>query len=173
MANILYKQVLVDTNKRSLIKWVGVSDGTTEANTVLLDVASLAFSMNANNQILGTGTDRKSLYRTSIKRIYGQGVFKTKGHIFLKWQSSGANANTPFIAIGDGHFDYNFDAEGMTASIPIIDSANSTGNIIFSSNGNSNGDALTLFIDLKKDGRDFDQGQTRDPAAFNSGAYSR
>ena len=167
MANILYKQVLVDTNKRALVKWVGVSDGTIEANTVLLDVASLAFSMNANNQILGTGTDRKPLYRTSIKRIFGQGVFKNKGHIFLKWQGADTSANTPFIAIGDGHFDYNFDAEGLSASIPVIDSANSTGNIVFSSAGNSNGDALTLFIDLKKDGRDYDQGQTRDPTAFN------
>lgn len=167
MANILYKQVLVDTNRRALVKWVGVSDGTVEANTVLLDVATLAYSMNANNQILGTGTDRKPLYRTSIKRIFGQGVFKNKGHIFLKWQGADTSANTPFISIGDGHFDYNFDAEGMSASIPVIDSANSTGNIVFSSVGNSNGDALTLFIELKKDGRDYDQGQTADPAAFN------
>lgn len=167
MANILYKQVLVDTNRRALVKWVGVSDGTTEANTLLLDVSTLAYSLNANNQILGTGSDKKSLYRTSIKRIYGQGVFKNKGHIFLKWQGTPGSANTPFISIGDGHFDYNFDVEGMTASIPIVDAANSTGNIVFSSVGNSNGDALTMFIELKKDGRDYDQGQTADPTAFN------
>lgn len=167
MANILYKQVLVDTNRRALVKWVGVSDGTTEANTLMLDVATLAFSMNANNQILGSGTDRKPLYRTSIKRIWGQGVFKNKGHIFLKWQGTSGQANTVIASVGDGYFDYSFDAEGMTAAIPIEDSANSTGNIVFSSAGNASGDALTMFIEFKKDGRDYDQGQTRDPAAFN------
>jgi hypothetical protein len=138
----------------------------------LLDVASLAFSMNANNQILGTGTDRKSLYRTSIKRIYGQGVFKNKGHIFLKWQGTNGE-NIPFVAVGDGSFDYNFEVEGMSAAISIVDSANSTGNIVFSSAGNTNGDALTLFIDLKKDGRDYDQGQTAAPRDFNYGVTGR
>jgi hypothetical protein len=34
----------------------------------------------------------------------------------------------------------------------------------------SSADAFTLFIDLRKDSRDYDSGQTADPAAFNLGS---
>ena len=41
--------------------------------------------------------------------------------------------------------------------------------MLFRSSTAGAGDAFTLFIDLKKDGRDFDQGAARDPLAFNRG----
>ena len=161
MATTITKQVLVDTNRRSLVKFVGV--GGTDANTTLLDVSTLQFALNVNNQILGAGVDRKTTYNNTIKRIYGQGQMTSSTNVTLKWKSDSNNA---IVTFGTGHFDYNFDREGMSGAIATPVGANATGNIIFTSTATT-GDAFTLFIDLKKDNRDYDAGQTRDPAAFN------
>lgn len=162
MANGINEQKLVDTNRRALVKYVATVD-TASANVVMLDVSGLAYSLNANGKIMSSNTHIKSLYRTSIKRVWGQGHFKSKGFVTLRW----GGANTEIVSIGDGQFDYNFDAEGLAASIPIQDVANSTGDIVYSATGVASGDGFTLFVDLKKDGRDYDQGQTADPTAFN------
>lgn len=162
MATTLYTTNLVDNNRRSLIKIVGIGGG--DANTLLIDPAKLAFSLNANSKILGTGTDRKASYKTSIKRIWGQGQVALNKVITLQWAD---DTNSPIVTIGTGQFDYNFDAEGLTATINTPVNANAKGNIIFTSTATT-GDAFTLFIDLKKDGGDFDQGQTADPTAFNT-----
>lgn len=163
MATTITTQTLVDNNRRAIIKIVG--EGGTDANAALIDVSSLAYSLNANGKILGTGTDKKSFYRTEIKRIWGQGQMALGKYITLKWNN--ISSNNTIVTFGDGSFNYNFDAEGMTASISNPNVANGNGNIIFSSTAGAT-DAWTLFIDLKKDGRDYDQGQTRDPAAFNA-----
>ena len=76
------------------------------------------------------------------------------------------NANTTILTFGNGWFDYNFDAGSTPGTIEIPDTANSTGDIYFSSTAGAT-DSWTVFIDLKKDGRDFDQGGARDPQAFN------
>jgi hypothetical protein len=162
MANGINEQKLIDSNRRALVKYVATVDSAA-ANVVMLDVSSLAYSLNTNGKIMSSNTNIKSLYRTSIKRVWGQGHFKSKGFVTLRW----GGANTEIISIGDGQFDYNFDAEGLSASIGIQDVANATGDIVYSTAGVASGDGFTLFIDLKKDGRDYDQGQTRDPAAFN------
>jgi hypothetical protein len=96
MANLLRQQKLVDTNKRALIKYVLISDGTAEANTVLLDAGGLAHSLNANNQLLGAGTDRKSPYRITIKRIFGNSM-SNNGIVKIQWQ--GPN-NSEIITFG-------------------------------------------------------------------------
>jgi hypothetical protein len=160
MATVLSTQKIVDSTHRTLIKVVGT--GGSDANTVLIDVGSLAYSLNVNNKILGVGTDRKSTYRTSIKRIWGQA--QTSKVVTLQWQN---DTNSPIVTFGSGYFDYNFDSEGLSAAIYTPTGANNTGNIIFSSTA-TNGDAWTLFIDLKKDNRDYDAGQTADPMAFNN-----
>lgn len=161
MAATVKTEVLVDTNKRSLIKIVATGGGDTD--TLLLDVASLKFSLNANSKILGTGTDRKSKYKTSIKRIFGQGQMADGKVVTLKWQDDNA---TPIVTFGNGQFDYNFDAEGLTGAIYTANVANATGNIRFSATSTT-GEAFTLFIDLKKDNGYYDAGQTADPTAFN------
>ena len=163
MANSVLSTVkLVDSTHRTLIKIVGTGGG--DANVVLIDAASLAFSLNANSKILNSGTDRKSTYRTTIKRIWGQGQIGTNKIVTLQWKD---DTNSPIVTFGTGHFDYNFDREGMTGAIATPVGANATGNIIFTSTATT-GDAFTLFIDLKKDNRDYDAGQTRDPSAFNA-----
>jgi hypothetical protein len=161
MATVLTTQTLVDTNRHSVIKVVGV--GGTDANVSLIKAANLAYAINATGHV--SSTNPKSLNRVAIKRIWGQGQMTAATNVTLKW---GGNSNSAIVTFGTGTFDYNFDASSTQGTIEIPDQANCTGDIIFSSTAGAN-DTWTLFIDLKKDGRDYDQGQARDPLAFNNG----
>jgi len=168
MANVIQEQKLVDSNKHTVIKYVGSVD-TVAANATMMVAANLAFALtsNGNNLLtLGDTTNAKSNYRTTIKRIWGQGHFKSKGYVTLAW---GSVSNNVIVSIGDGQFDYNFDSEGLSSAIGVPNGATSNGNILINTVGVAAGDGFTLFIDLKKDGKDFSQGQHRDPAAFNYG----
>ena len=162
MATVLTTQTLVDTNRHSVIKIVGT--GGTDANVSLIRAANLAFAINATGQV--SATNPKRLNRVAIRRIWGQGQLATAGTgVTLKW---GGNANSAIVTFGNGPFDYGFDAGSTAGTIEIPDQANCTGDIVFSSTAGVS-DSWTLFIDLKKDGKDFDQGQQRDPLAFNRG----
>ena len=160
MATTFTKQVLVDNNRRALVKFVGT--GGTDANTTLLDVSTLKYSLNVNNKILGAGTDRKTTYNNTIRRIFGQGQMSTSTNVTLKWKSDSNNA---IVTFGNGYFDYNFDPQGLTGSIP-LSGANATGDIVFSSTAGAS-DSWTLFVEIHKDASTYDQGQTADPTAFN------
>lgn len=157
MANVIREQKLIDSNKRSLIKYVIVSDGTQESNTRLVDASSLAFAMNATGVI--SQTDMKSNYKTTIKKI--KAYSKTAGSVRLKWEG---DANSEIITFGSASVDFNFENDGAVISNP---EANATGDILISTVGLSSGDAITLFIDLKKNSEDYDAGQTADAYAFN------
>jgi len=166
MANVITEQKIIDNQKRALLKYVIRFDGTATANTLLVNAANLAFSLNATGQIMTSNTNPKSTYHTTIKRIFGQGQFKSGYSVALGWQS---DANTDIVTIGSGWFDYNFDPQGLSAIIPIPNNTgNTTGNIVISGVGSiAASDAVTIFIDLKKDNKDYSAGQTADPAAFN------
>jgi hypothetical protein len=169
MANVVKEQKLVDSNKHTVVKYVATVD-TVAANVSMLVAANLAYALTSNgNNILTPGDwgNTKSNYRTTIKRVWGQGQFKSKGYVTLSW---GSRSNTEIVTFGDGQFDYNFDAEGLCSAIGTPANITSNGDILISTTGVAAGDAFTLFIDLKKDGRDFGQGQHRDPIAFNYGA---
>ena len=157
MANIITEQKLIDSNKRTLVKYVILSDGTQEANTRLLDASSLAFALNATGVI--SQTDPKSNYRTTIKKI--KAYSRTSGSIRLKWQGA---ANSEIITFGSGSVDLNFENDGAVISNP---ETNPTGDILISTANLVFGDAVTLFLDLKKNSEDYDAGQTADPYAFN------
>lgn len=160
MATVLTKQTLVDTNRHAVIKIVGV--GGTDANASLIVAANLAFAINATGAV--STTNPKRLNRVAIKRIWGQGQLATAGTgVTLKW---GGNSNSSIVTFGNGPFDYNFDSGSTPGTIEIPDQANCTGDIVFSSTAGAT-DTWTLFIDLKKDGKDYDQGGARDPQAFN------
>ena len=161
MATVLTTQTLVDTNRHSVIKVVGT--GGTDANVTLVKASNLAYAINATGQV--SSTNPKRLNRVAIKRIWGQGQITAPNAVTLKW---GGNANSAIVTFGTGNFDYTFDSGSTAGTIEIPDTANATGDILFSSTAGA-GDSWTLFIDLKKDGRDFDQGQARDPLAFNNG----
>jgi hypothetical protein len=172
MANVFKEQKLVDSNKHTVVKYVGTVD-TNTSNAMLLTAANLAFALTSNgNSVLTPGDwgNTKSNYRTTIKRIWGQGQTKFNGYLTLSW---GSRSNTEIVTFGDGQFDYNFDSEGLSSAIGVPSGISANGDLLITTTGVVAGDAFTLFIDLKKDGRDFDQGQARDPAAFNYGAYSK
>ena len=161
MATVLTTQTLVDTNRHTVIKVVGV--GGTDANAPLIKASNLAYAINATGQV--SSTNPKRLNRVAIKRIWGQGQIGASKAVTLQW---GGNSNSAIVTFGTGSFDYNFDSSATQGTIEIPDQANCTGDIVFSSTAGA-ADSWTLFIDLKKDGRDFDQGQARDPLAFNRG----
>jgi hypothetical protein len=161
MATVLTTQTLVDTNRHTVIKVVGV--GGTDANVSLIKAANLAYAINATGQV--SSTNPKRLNRVAIKRVWGQGQMTAAKAVTLQW---GGNSNSAIVTFGTGSFDYNFDASSTQGTIEIPDQANCTGDIVFSSTAGAT-DTWTLFIDLKKDGRDYDQGQARDPLAFNNG----
>ena len=141
MATILSTTKLVDSTHRTLIKIVGTGGG--DANTILIDAATLSNSLNVNNKIMGVATDRKRTYRTTVKRIWGQGQIATNKIITLQWAD---DTNSPIVTFGTGHFDYNFDREGMSGTITTPSSGSPTGNILITSTATT-GDAFTLFID--------------------------
>ena len=158
MANVIREQKLIDSNKRALVKYVILSDGTQESNTRLLDASSLAFALNATGVI--SQTDLKSNYRTTIKKI--KAYSKTAGSVRLKWEG---DANSEIITFGSASVDFSFENDGAVISNP---EANATGDILISTLGLAAGDTLTLFLDLRKDSLDYDAGQTADPYAFNN-----
>jgi hypothetical protein len=159
MANTIREQKLIDTNKRALIKYVILSDGSQESNTVLVDASSLAYSLNANGYIMSSNVHPKSNYRTTVRKI--KAYSKTAGSIRLKWHG---DANSEIITFGSASVDLNFENDGAVISNP---EANATGDILISTLGLTSGDCITLFLDLKKNSEDYDAGQTADPYAFN------
>jgi hypothetical protein len=164
MANVITEQKVIDNHNRALLKYVIRFDGSTTANTLLVDASNLRYAMNTNNMIMSSNTNPKTSYHTSIRRIFGQGQFKSGFGVALGWHS---DSNSDIVTIGSGIFDYNFDPQGLTAAIPMA-GANATGDILLSNIGSvASGDAVTIFIDLKKDNVDYDNGQTADPTAFN------
>lgn len=158
MANVIREQKLIDSNKRALVKYVILSDGTQESNTRLLDASSLAFALNATGVI--SQTDLKSNYRTTIKKI--KAYSKTAGSVRLKWEG---DANSEIITFGSASVDFSFENDGAVISNP---EANATGDILISTLGLAAGDTITLFLDVRKDSLDYDAGQTADPYAFNN-----
>lgn len=160
MANTIREQKLIDSNKRALVKYVILSDGTQESNTRLLDASALAFALNANGYIMSAGVHPKSNYRTSIKKI--KAYSKTAGSVRLKWEG---DANSEIIAFGSASIDFSFENDGAVITNP---EANATGDILISTLGLASGDVITLFLDLRKDSLDYDAGQTADPYAFNN-----
>jgi hypothetical protein len=162
MANVIREQRLIDNQKRTLVKYVATLD-TAAANTILLDTSSLRFSLNTSGQVMTANTNIKGNYRTTIKRIYGQA--KANAYFKILWQGSNT---ADIITINTGNFDYSFDSMGDGAVIANPETT-SNGNILLNVVTPSSADTLTLFIDLRKDNRDYDAGQTADPVAFNRG----
>lgn len=169
MAYVWTEQKLIDSNKRALIKYTLQGDNTSTANSLLMDASMLRFSLNANGYIMQSNTHPKSTYKTTVKRVFGQ-MSNTAGYSRLQWHINGAN--TDIVTIGPGSFDYDFTSMGDGAVIPITDSANASGDILYTGVGHAAAYGLTLFLDLRKDSTDYDAGQTADPFAFNKGNRS-
>jgi len=167
MANRVETQKLIDNNRRTLIKYVIFADGTATANATLIKFGDLNYAINATGYV--TATDPQAEYGVSIKRIYGYSKIQNAGgYITLKWEN---DSNSEIIAFGSNDID--IDMTGVTGDGAVITSpvANAVG-LIYSAASPTSGDVINLFVDMKKDGSDFDQGQSADPAAFNYGSWS-
>lgn len=162
MANLIREQRIIDSNKRTLVKYVIVSDGTQQANTTLLDVSTLAFALNANGYIMTSNTHPKTTYRTTISRIFGN--TKANNAAFrLQWHGA---ANSEIVTFGNGQFEYNFEVMG-SGGVLTNPEASSIGDVLISTTGLQSNDVATIFLDVRKDARDYDAGQTADRYAFN------
>ena len=161
---LITEQRIIDSNKRALLKYVITGNGTQNSNTVLVDVSTLALALNANGMIMSSNTHPKSKYNTTIKRATG--FVSSNGAVKLQWHG---DANSDVFFVGKGSFDFDFQSMGDGATISNPE-ASSNGDILLSIITPSSADSATIFIDMKKDGNDYDQGQTADPVAFNRGS---
>ena len=152
---------IIDSQRKLVIKLTG--DGA-EGRTIKVDAGGLNFALNTNNQILGTGTDRKAQYRLHLKSVRYD--VAGGGYVVITGDGDAANA---LITMSTGNeFDFNEGGEPYTLNVCQV--ANATGNVYLQTVGTVNG--YTVIMDFRKNGQDFDQGQTADPMAFNSGIRS-
>ena len=161
-------QILVDSNKRTVIKRIGVIDSD-ESLTVIIDPRALSGALNANNLPYYSGNTVASGFANSaftISRVIAC-VDAEVGHLQLQWQ--GTSASQTIYAFGVGNVDTN-----PQYQLPAItnNAVGPTGNVVLKTVGTTANAAYTLIIELHKDNRFFDAGWGRDPASFNYGDYS-
>jgi hypothetical protein len=167
MANLVREHKLIDSTKRTLIKYVIIGDGTPAANTVLVDTSMLSNALNTAGYIRSANTDPLAKYEVAVKRLHGQLSANVGSFIKLQWHGA---QNSEIVAVGAGSFDFNFETSGDSALIP-NNEASSNGDILYSTGNLPAGACLTLFVDLKKNNTSYSAGQHADPAAFNSGNW--
>ena len=162
MANKFTEQRLIDSNKRTLIKLTGILD--TEMNNVtVVDVSTLAFALNTSNQIMSSNTNPKSTYDVTVKRVIGD--ININGLLKLQWHGA---SNTEMLVLGPDTYDLDLDKDGINAVITNNETS-SLGDILISTVGATSNNSYSIILDLRKNSRDYDAGQTRDPVAFNRG----
>ena len=160
-------QILIDTNKRTVIKRIGIIDSD-ENQTVIIDPRSLAFALNANNQPYQTGNTVATGFANSaftISRVL-YNVDAEVGHLQLKWQ--GTTSDATIVASGVGYFDSN--PQYQLPAIP-NNAVGPTGNVVIKTVGTTANAAYTVIIEVHKDSRFYSAGQFQDPAAFNYPPY--
>jgi len=159
-------QILIDTNKRTVIKRIGIIDSD-ELETVIIDPRALAYALNANNLPYQTGNTVATGFANSaftISRVIAS-VDSEVGHLQLKWQ--GGTSQTIY-ALGVGNIDTN-----PQYQLPAItnNAVGPTGNVTLKSVGTTTNAAYTVIIELHKNGQFYSAGQFQDPAAFNYPPY--
>lgn len=164
MANLIREHRVIDSNKRALIKYVIISDGTQESNTLILDASTLNFALNTSGKIMSNNVNPKSYYRHTIRHIFGQVATSNSAVIQLQWAG---DANSQIVTMGFGTSDFEFFTLGDGITLPNPE-ANATGDILITTKRLAKDDAVTIILDIKKDNRDYDAGQTADPYAFNA-----
>jgi hypothetical protein len=159
-------QILIDTNKRTVIKRVGIIDSD-ELETVIIDPRTLAYALNANNLPYQTGNTVATGFANSaftISRVIAS-VDAEVGHLQLKWQGG---TSLTIYALGVGNIDTN-----PQYQMPAItnNAVGPTGNVTLKSVGTTTNAAYTVIIELHKNGQFYSAGQFQDPAAFNYPPY--
>ena len=156
-------QILVDSNKKVVIKRIGIIDSD-ESQTVIIDPRALSGALNANGALYQTGNTTPIGFANSaftVSRVIAA-LDAEVGHIQLKWQ--GTTSDATIIACGGGTFDSN--PQYQLPAIP-NNAVGPTGNVVIKTVGTTANAAYTLIIELHKDNRFYSSGQFTDPAAFN------
>jgi len=168
MATSNTTQILLDTNKRTVIKRIGFFDaaGGDEVQTVFINAKALAYAMNANNLPYQTGNTVSAGFGTglTVSRVIAS-VDAEVGHLQLLWEGS---ASSTIMALGVGSIDTN-----PQYQLPVITNTatNPTGNIAIKTVGTTANAAYTIIIELHKNNQFYSAGQFQDPAAFNYPPY--
>jgi hypothetical protein len=171
MATSNSTQILVDTNKRTVIKRVGIFDaaGGNEALTVVIDPRALSGALNANNLPYQAGNTTAPGFANSaftISRVV-YNVDAEVGHLQLKWQ--GTTSDATIYALGVGAGDTN--PQYQLPTIP-NNAVGPTGNVTITTVGTTANASYTLIIELHKNSNYYSAGQFQDPAAFNYPPYN-
>lgn len=155
--------IISDSTTRVVIKLYG---DAAEARTLKIDPGSLYGALNANGYIIGAATDRLGGYGLNLQRVFADIASDTNGLVRLSTDSSNV-PNTVLSLSKSGHS--NFQDGGMGTVINCQTGAAATGNLFLEFTGAVGNSAYTLVLDFRKNPKHFDQGQTRDPIAFNQG----
>jgi hypothetical protein len=150
MANTTQK--LIDTERRVVYKWTG---NTPEAAVIKIDAGSLNYSLNANNQLLGSGTDRKQTYRLALKKVIYDVAAGQSGNGYVELYWTGTPNQTMVTLSGQGQMDF---AEGGDGIIIINNSsgAGANGNVgLQTINFAATGCAYTIIADFRKHSEDY------------------
>ena len=171
MATSNTTQILIDTNRRTVIKRVGIFDaaGGDEVESVFIDPRALAYALNDQGQIYQSGNTVAPGFANSaftITRVVAS-IDSEVGHLQLKWQGTGSSATV--YALGAGSTDTN-----PNCQFPAItnNSVGPTGNVTIKTVGTVANAAYTVIIELHKNGAYYSAGQFQDPAAFNYPPYN-
>jgi len=164
-------QILVDTNKRTVIKRIGILDSD-ENTTVIINPKTLFGALNANGTLFintsGGGNTVAPGFANSaftITRVIAA-VDAEVGHLQLKWE--GTTSDATILAMGVGVLDSN-----PHGNLPAItnNAVGPTGNVTIKTVGTTANAAYTVIIELHKNNTYYSAGQFQDPAAFNYPPY--
>lgn len=132
MADAVTSQTIQDGQRKAVLKFTNVSDGTGESAVVKVDVSAL--QANAKGDAC-TGV--------TIQRIYwacrGMGV-----NLFFDATSNVLITGLPADSTGDEYYD-NF------TGIPNNAGSGKTGDILFTTVGHSSGDTYSIILELVKE----------------------
>lgn len=160
-------QILVDSNKKVVIKRVGIIDSD-ENQTIFINPLTLSGALNANGMPYQTGNTTSPGFANSaftVTRVIAN-VDAEVGHLQLLWE--GTTTSTPIVAYGVGAHDSN-----PQYQLPVIsnDAVGPTGAVAIKTVGTTANAAYTLIIELHKNNQYYSAGQFTDPAAFNYTPY--
>jgi hypothetical protein len=162
MANFFYDQIISDSNKRAVIKCLGLLDGSgQETANVKIQGMNLrgALAVDANNMVtVAMGGTPRTNYRANVARI-AYNVNIPSG--YLKIDYSGTTICN--VAACAGQFDLNIQENMGSFGNPL---AGATGNLLFTTVGAGPNNSYTVIIDIHKNGLDYDQGQITRPNDF-------
>jgi hypothetical protein len=151
MANT--SQKLIDSERRVVYKWTG---NTAEAAVIKIDAGALNYSLNANNQLLGSGADRKSIYRLLLKKVIydvAPGQASGNGYVELYW--AGTPNQTIVTLSGRGQMDFAEGGDGIVITNNAT-GAGANGNVgLQTINFASTGCAYTIVADFRKQSDDY------------------